>query len=289
MPLRSLSVAALLLGFTASSLRAQDTTPAGVRVYVAGHSFHVSMAKPLEEIAESAGVKNHEAVGMLFVGGSRVIAVWDKDGEKNRARIALKAGKVDVLTLSPHRDVPDPGIDKFVALALEGNPKVRVLVQKSWLPYDASDAKDLDPKKPLDRESMTLEKLIAIHKPFITATDDQLKAVNEKLGKTVVYAVPTGPALFALREKIRLGKVPGVKTQSALFVDRMGHIGPIATVMNAYCHYAVIYGKSPVGLLVPGLLEAVPEAERKGLNAVLQETAWDAVIAEPLSGVKAAK
>ena len=288
MIVRSHSVA-LLLAFAPVLVLAQDAPPAGVRVYVAGHSFHVGMAKPLEEIAASAGVKNHEAVGMLFVGGSRVIAVWDKDGEKNRARAAFKAGKVDVLTLSPHRDVPDPGIDKFVALALEGNPKCRILVQKSWLPYDAPDAKDPDPKQPLDREAMTRDKLVEIHTPFIAATDDQIQAINEKLGKTAVYAVPTGLALFGLRDKVRLGTVPGVKTQSALFVDRMGHVGPVATVLNAYCHYAVIYGKSPVGLPVPELLKAVPEADRKALNRVLQETAWDAVVAEPLSGVKAAK
>ena len=52
-----------------------------------------------------------------------------------------------------------------------------------------------------------------------------------------------------------------------------------------YCHYAVIYRKSPVGLPAPRQLAMGPQAE--GLNRLLQELAWDAVIHHPLSGVTA--
>jgi hypothetical protein len=56
----------------------------------------------------------------------------------------------------------------------------------------------------------------------------------------------------------------------------------------AYCHFAVIYRRTPVGLPIPLVLERAknPEWDAK-LNRLLQELAWDAVTHHPLSGVKA--
>jgi hypothetical protein len=82
-------------------------------------------------MAKGAGIKGHEAVGLSAIGGSRVIQHWDVADDKNKAKAALRAGKVDVLTLSPIH-LPDDGIEKFAALALEHNPKVRVTVQEFW-------------------------------------------------------------------------------------------------------------------------------------------------------------
>lgn len=58
--------------------------------------------------------------------------------------------------------------------------------------------------------------------------------------------------------------------------------------LNAYCHYAVIYRKSPVGLPVPSILKTTKLGEdEEKLNRLLQELAWDAVTKHPLSGVQA--
>jgi hypothetical protein len=56
--------------------------------------------------------------------------------------------------------------------------------------------------------------------------------------------------------------------------------------LAAYCHYAVIYRKSPVGLPPPAGLRKGDDAE--SLNRLLQEVAWDAVTHHPLSGVRVA-
>ena len=55
--------------------------------------------------------------------------------------------------------------------------------------------------------------------------------------------------------------------------------------LSTYCHFAVIYGRSPVGLPVPKGLGKPPLTDE--LNRMLQEIAWDAVTSHPLSGVKA--
>jgi hypothetical protein len=54
-------------------------------------------------------------------------------------------------------------------------------------------------------------------------------------------------------------------------------------VLCAYCHFATIYRRSPVGLPLPAHLAQAPEAEK--LNRLLQEIAWQAVSEHPLSGV----
>ena len=58
-------------------------------------------------------------------------------------------------------------------------------------------------------------------------------------------------------------------------------------MLTAYCHFAVIYKRSPVGLPMPAVLKNAknPNWDEK-LNTLLQELAWEAVTAHPLSGVK---
>jgi hypothetical protein len=74
-----------------------------------------------------------------------------------------------------------------------------------------------------------------------------------------------------------------------LFADPIGHgTAPLAALV-AYCHFAVIYHRSPVGLPVPGILKNANHPEwNADLNRLLQEVAWEAVTHHPLSGVRAA-
>jgi hypothetical protein len=62
------------------------------------------------------------------------------------------------------------------------------------------------------------------------------------------------------------------------------HPRPPLALLVTYCHFAAIYGRSPIGLPVPAPLKDIPEAE--ALNRLLQQLAWEAVTAHPLSGVR---
>ena len=120
----------------------------------------------------------------------------------------------------------------------------------------------------------------------------QIKELDEKYrpktGRLVVHLVPVGEAVLRLRERVLQGKAPGIATQSSLFRDDLGHGKPPIYVLGAYCHFAVIYQRSPVGLPVPeSLQKAGLGKDTEALNRVLQEVAWEAVTQDPLSGVKA--
>lgn len=274
----------VLLGLAASSGRAQDTAPKGQRILSAGHSFHVFVPGILKDLAKGAQITDHLQVDLQSIGGSRVIQHWDLPDEKNKVKTALKTGKVDVLTLSPIY-LPDEGIANFTALALEDNPGIRITVQEFWLPFDVYDPTRKKTEKP-DRNALTGEELRKRHEPYFKGMDDHVRELNQKHGTSVVFVVPVGQAVIALREKVIAGEAPGVKTQEDLFTDAIGHVHAPVQVLNAYCHFAVIYRKSPVGLPVPAALAKAKLPEEEKLNRLLQELAWAAVTGHPLSGVK---
>ena len=107
------------------------------------------------------------------------------------------------------------------------------------------------------------------------------------LGKNALVVVPVGAASVALREQIVAGKVQALKMQSRLFTDMWGHPTAPLKVLAAYCHYAVIYRRSPVGLPMPPELATNKEFADPALNTLLQQLAWDAIIHNPMSGVRA--
>jgi hypothetical protein len=261
----------------------------GQRVFVCGHSFHVFIAAPLAGMARAAGLKDHTTVGTQFLGGSRTLQHWNLPDEKNKAKQALQTGAVDVLTLAPIQH-PDEGVDHFVALALKHNPAVRVTVQASWAAWDSDNTQfPKGARAKVDRDK-TPEQLRQIHAAYFKSVEEQVAALNQRHGKPVVFLVPCGQAVVALRSKIHAGKVPGLKAQEELFGDPIGHARPPLQALVAYCHYAVIYRRSPVGLPLPDVLrKASNPAWDDSLNRALQEIAWEAVTSHPLSGVKAGK
>ena len=270
----------------------------GLRVFTVGHSFHVWTAPMLGELAGAAGIEGHE-VASMSLGGSTVKNCWDipkaaRDGttavmkqpEVNAAKQALEAGTVDVLTLSPIW-LPDDGIDKFAELGLRHNPKIRVAVQEFWLPND-----EYKPVYPLqtrrvpvvDHDAAVLPELEKAQDAYLKDLSAYVTEINQRLGKDVIELVPVGQAALALRKKIVAGQAPGIEKQSELFTDPWGHPTPPLKVLSSYCHYAVIYRRSPVGLPMPKALAGKYRNEE--LNRLLQELAWEAATQEPLTGVK---
>ena len=275
----------LLCLLSVSSARAVESVapPAGLKVLTAGHSFHVWMPPLVAEMAKAAGIQGHEQLAISSIGGSKVIQHWDLPPEKNKAKPVLAAGKADLFTMAP-TFLPDPGIENFTKLGLEHNPKLRLTLQQNWVPFEDPEIW-LSKNKPksIDRDVITLAQLRSKHEPYFKLIEDHVKELNERIPAAKIVIVPSGEAVMALRDKVIKGEAPGIRTQNELFTDALGHPGPQIRVLSAYCHFAVIYRRSPVGLPVNSQLAKLPEAEK--LNRLLQEIAWQAVSEHPLSGV----
>jgi hypothetical protein len=284
-----LLTAGTLLSAPAAKDRKSDTLAEpitkGQRVFTCGHSFHVWVPGIVADLARKADIQGHVQLGVSSIGGSRVIQHWDIAEEKNKAKEALRTGKVDVLTLSPIF-LPDAGIEKFTRLALEHNKNVRIVVQPIWLRWDIYEPTTKRPKT-VDHNAITAEELRKRHAPYFKVMDEHIRELNKQLGKTALYVVPAAQAVIALREKIIRGEAPGLKSQEDLFTDALGHGKPPLQALVGYCNYAVIYRRSPVGLAVPAILKKAKLGDQEEkLNRLLQELAWEAVVQHPLSGVQ---
>ena len=278
----------------------QDLGRKGNWMFTIGHSFHSWLPGWLKDVVLSAGIEDLTIAGVSAIGGSEVIMHWNVPDERNQAKAALMAGNVDVLTMSPKWRA-DEGIAKFAALALAHNPNIRITVQEFWMPLDElqdfgdigrtlrtwKDPKpDPDPRKENRNTShfdvptgMQLRKL---HEPYFKNMDEHITGLNKRFGKRVLFIVPVGQAVITLREMVVAGKAPGIAKQSDLFLDKTGHPKPPICALEAYCHFAVIYHRSPVGLPIPPQL--AKDYNDPKLNRLLQEIAWDAVIHHQLSG-----
>ena len=285
----SVSLAAAQTPAPAAKLTGQTPAPApapaGQRLFVCAHSFMIYTARLLPEITKAAGIQ-HVNAGQQMLGGSRTIQHWNLPDEKNMAKAALLSGKVDVLTLSPHMQLPDEGIDNYTRLGLEKNPELRVLVQASWPPRDGEMSRGFSNAR---RNDVSLEKLYEMraqhNSGWLKNMEAQAAALNASAGRQTVCIIPVCTAVYALREKIIRGEAPGLRGQADLFSDDLGHPQPALAMLVTYCHYATIYQRSPVGLPVPSILKAVPKAEE--LNRLLQQIAWETVSGYPMSGVPA--
>jgi hypothetical protein len=290
MTLLVLAMALMVPGILpANDSTSEEALTQGQRIFFTGHSFHVFIQPILKNIADSAGISNQVNLGSSEIGGSRVIDHWDVPDAENKTKAALRTGQVDVLTLAPIF-MPDAGIERFATLALVHNPDIRIIVQEIWLRKDTYEPTAREMPRTVDHNAITGTELRKRHAPLFKSIDDHVAELNRKLGKQVLFVVPTGQAVIALRERILAGKAGGLKAPSELFTDPTGHATQPLEVLVAYCHYAVIYHRSPVGLPPPWILakEQKPEWGAETVR-VLQEVAWEAVTQHPQSGVGGAR
>ena len=276
-----------LLGIVAVLAAAADAhavdahVPKGQRVFFTGHSFHMFVPRGFDQVVAAAGIEGHKTAGTQGIGGSRVIQHWELADERNKAKPALASGEVDVFTMAAHLEIPDQGIANFVELGLAHNPQTRFLVQASWYPYDVpGDERIRDNTK---RDEAKIGDLQAAIDGWRKRLEAQVDDLNRQHGKRAVSIVPAGDAVVKLRSLVVDGKYPGVKKQSELFRDPIGHGGPHVQWLVTYCNFAAIYGSSPEGLKVT--TDGV-DAEQQ---AILQHIAWHTVSQYPYSGAKEAK
>ena len=277
--IRVLFGAWLIVSQAAFAAEPQDR-PAGLRVFYTGHSFHMFAPAQIDQIVKAAGIQGHKQMGAQGIGGSRVIQHWDLADDKNKAKQALTSGEVDVFTMAAHLAIPDAGIANFTELGLKHNPKLRLLVQASWFPFDVA-APDKRVKENSQRDGMKIADLQAAIDEWRTRLEAQVDALNMQHDKQAVFIVPVGDAVVKLRGQVIDGTYPGIKSQSELFTDPIGHAGPHVQALASYCNFVAIYRISPVGLRLPGT--TVSEAQ----HAILQTLAWETVSPYLYAGIAA--
>jgi len=261
-------------------------------MFYASHSLMWDVPAPLAEMVKAYGITNH-TLAIQQKGFSRTQQFWDEAEAQSQAKQALKAGKMDDFVMSP-MDMPDTGVAEFVKLGILNNPHMRFFVQNNWAGFNndgqkAQQSMQLMMSGKLKQWDQTTEEdLKTLNTECEKAFEAQVKQINEQIGHEVLFIIPTSQANSDLRAQIIRKEFPGLDKQSDLFLDQIGHPKPPLVALNAYLHFATIYGRSPVGLPIPTILKKANNPKwDDNFNKSLQELAWKTVTAYPLSGVKA--
>lgn len=288
------------------------------RVYFVGHSLvNHDMTGMFEQIARSLGrTHTHD---LQIKNGTPLRVQWDDatpgegrlgDGLEGRpntgqllpgvAKTALATGQFDVLVLAELVPVsgniqwncsPAYGLE-FYNLATRANPNIQTYFYEVWRRRDDGDFRGLiAQERPIWEEYL----VDAMNTPVVPVRIPPLQGggrcshpsppATREPGKPVLV-IPGGRAMSMLADAIEQGTVPGITTLDGVFRDQL-HLNDLGNYFLAMVHYATIYGRSPMGATRATVSEwgnaytVVPEP----LANRFAELAWQAVLAEPRSGV----
>jgi len=243
--------------------------PSGVR-YV--YKTNGTVISYFDAIAKSAGISGHKNLGSGKDLDQPLAIDSGRKKLEDTPRTLMKKGEVDVWLTTDAAWSSKPDLKEFGTAGLAGNPNFRLYQQARFLVEkveERDNSKIADVQAALDKQRKRLEV--------------RVDAINKEIGKPVVFIVPVGDAIVKLREMVVDGKFPGVTKQSELFMS--GYKGALhaekhVNLLTAYCNYAAIYQKSPVGLKLE--MKDITEEQ----HAILQKLAWETVSKYPYALLK---
>lgn len=288
---------------TGGSLLA-DSTPQNRPIYFIGNSVTDTVKYDgVRLLAESCG--HTMPWGRQIIPGAPLAFLWDNptagftQSPYNYPTNALPNYTWDVLSLQPFDRTLEEDLDctqRFIRLAFgEASPtpqqlanrnQTRILIYGRWPRQD-------DPARaggPRDYQTIWNQTYTGGWSNLETASFFS-QLTNGLRNATVsgvplanrVFMVPVGHVMNALEQKMRAGQVPGYTNIFQIYTDGI-HLNNIGSYLAAITYYAVIFGESPVGLPVPAAHYGTIPAD---LVSIIQQTVWDVVRAEPLSGLAA--
>lgn len=237
-------------------------------VLMVGHSlFGLDTPQMLREFLKAGGLEFR--VSAQIINGAPLSYNWNNGDSAQgvNARDVLANEKTDVLILTEAIPLDDhlkwsqtrEHALAYYRLAVSNSPEVRVFLQETW----PSGAGQPD----------WAEKIRQDHNKWRSV----IHHVNAKKGLNgkPMALLPAGQAMLALSLAIERDDVPGVTSIDEFFDDEV-HLNDRGHYFVAALQYAVLTGKSPVGLPIRlrnqwGNLYQTPDHE---LAARLQQIAW---------------
>lgn len=233
-------------------------------VFYIGHSLSDQigeMVKSMIEQSESTTFK----LGYQSIPGASLHYQWDRKAANDYAPIppflygfydpvnGLPSSKYETLVLTesvPRQAQTEWGIkdtykytDSFYVFAKISNPNIRVLFYEVWHCLNSGTPTgcmyDID-SNPW-RQRLTDD--LPMWESVVTKLNETYKPINP------VCMIPGGQGLARLHDEIAAGTIPGITDIKSLFGDDI-HLKDQGKYFIACIHYAVLTGKSPVGLPV---------------------------------------
>lgn len=245
-----------------------------VRAFYSGHSLSDGVPEIVEQIARSLGHRlsfevQSQGYSLLRqrtkgenpsapdwpgyrAGSNRRGGGLDVAEELQRPKRLSPGDKYDVLVVTERHDLPNIAgkertayyLAEMAKHLLAGNPDAEVLLYHTWL--------HIDPNAPWPW--IDYERAVS---PMWECVASRANLDLPKRGDNPrVRVLPGGSALAELAAELWDGKVPGVTASSQgarvrlLFSDNV-HMSDIGRYYIALVHYAVLFGRSPEGAVIP--------------------------------------
>jgi len=265
----------------------------GRRIFRTGNSLTGNVMTYLQDIEEAAGIR--QISHMVTEAGSSSKMIWEKGLTNSPAgdaqpgpRVHERAKKIikenapfDYYISQPFFMYGKLTIEeemeyagKFYALVLAESPKADQWIYAQFGPWELPNAFTnqvwIKARKAADwREGMKTH----------IATCEQLRERDQaKYPAHPIRIIPCASALLALEQAMSEGKIPGMTNFPVeIYTDNI-HLGYKGCYMLGLVHYACLYGKSPVGLVVPDTNLTIEQQTK------MQEIAWDVVSKYPWAG-----
>jgi hypothetical protein len=249
-------------------------------VYHLGHSL-VGRDMPAM-LAAMGGHSHNSQLGR----GASLMNHWTGEvpgiAEENRPPVfrdagqALDSGDYPVVVLTEMVELRDAirwhdsghYLAQWAARARAANPDVRLYLYETWHRLD----------DPAGWEARVAADLPALWEAEVLRPAVALAGV--------IHVIPGGQVMAAMVAEAEAGRLPGIAGRQDFFSDDI-HLTDLGAYAIALAHYAVIYGRSPVGLphQVAGADGTAKGAPSPEAARAMQEVVWRVVTGYPLTGV----
>jgi hypothetical protein len=238
--------------------------PSAIRAFYIGHSLNSDIPDMVASFA-SGGCAGGDAKSITFreqfIPGAPLRWQWGERDRDSAQRMkgdqfrvawfdAFATGAIDALVMvdSVPRDasmMPETLGDagRFAEALAARNPKARIYIYEPWhclrsgtpegCDHDRGENSRLKWRERIDREAPMWDELVA--------------ALAQRFPAPRPTLIPAGRALGALADEAAAGRIAGLDSIEDFFDDAI-HPNPYGKYFIACVHYAVLTGRSPVGL-----------------------------------------
>ena len=267
-----------------------------LRIVGTGHSFMAPGYKTFPLITSAAGLRQQ---GLLTHTGGGITGSarykWEQENgifqfegtPTPKLLASIANAEWDAMMWGPYFQDRSAYYACWIDFCLKYNPQMKFYLSDAWPQLDQLD------KIPTSEDALTAETFLRLGQEKHAIYAKLVEALNEKYpGK--VFVLPTCDAMVLAVQYYHRSELPGVegihslvgKKERSLWRDRLGHLGPGFGQLEGYVFYSTIYGRSPD--LINGDIRFGGSSDypSRELDRVFRKIAWQAVVNNPLSGVR---
>ncbi len=267
-----------------------------LRIVGTGHSFMAPGYRSLPGIVRAAGFAEqplHLHTGGGVTGSARYKweqenGIFQFDGKPTPKLLASIANADwDAMMWGPYIADRARFYSCWIEFCDRHSPGMTFYLSDSWPSIRHME------KPPASEDELTGELIRGIDERKDAGYEKLIGELRETYGDRI-FVLPTSEALTLAVEAYHRGELPGIEgihravgkaEENALWRDPLGHLGPGLEWLEGYVFYATLYKKSPA-LIKKRVGEKGGGFPSRALHDKFREIAWQAVLANPLSGVE---